>query len=267
MDNPLQEGINLVDDGDSTNIKRRILVEEFTGHYCTNCPQGAAEVKRLLEVYGSQIVPVSIHSDPSFANPHVNGNGDPVHFIGGVAAYSTDFRTTEGDLYYNTFGVSGIPKALISRTNNGEASSLGQWETNILAILNDEAKAEINIETSYNTSSKQVTINVETEWLLDGGSDTYRIQVYIVEDHVTDWQLNAGVDIPDYDHRHVLRAVVNSAWGDPLNNPSSAGNKETKSYSYTLANGWNEDNCEVVAFVYKESPNYEVIQANIEHVK
>jgi hypothetical protein len=255
IDHPLQEGNVIVEEGDSTVVKRRILIEEFTGHYCTNCPQGAAEVKRLSNVYGDQVIPVSIHSDPTFAVPHT-----------GSGSYETDFRTPDGDIYYTTFGVNGIPKALISRIDGGSVSSLGQWENKLLLIKDTPPLAEVTIETSYNTTTRKVTANIETEWLLDGGSDNYKLQVYIIEDHITDWQLNNGVDIPNYDHRHVLRAVVNTTWGETISSKSK-GSKDNKSYTYTLAGNWNEDNCEVVAFVYKESPNYEVIQANIHHVK
>jgi hypothetical protein len=255
IDHPLQEGNIIVDNGDTTVVKRRVLIEEFTGHYCTNCPQGAVEAHRLDSVYGEQVIPVSIHSDPTFAVPHT-----------GSGSYETDFRTPDGDIYYSTFGVNGIPKALISRLDGGSVSSLGQWESKVLSIIDTSPLAEVTIETSYNTTTRQVTANIKTEWLLNGGSDNYRLQVYLIEDHITDWQLNNGVDIPNYDHRHVLRAVINTTWGEAISS-STQGSKDNKSYTYTLAGNWNEDNCEIVAFVYKESPNYEVIQANIHHVK
>ena len=36
IDHPLQEGDLIVDDGDTSVVKRRILMEEFTGHFCSN---------------------------------------------------------------------------------------------------------------------------------------------------------------------------------------------------------------------------------------
>jgi len=255
VDNPLQDSASITNDT-STVVKRRILLEEFTGHYCTNCPQGAAEASRLVGVYGSQLIPVSIHSDPSFAVPHT-----------GAGSYETDFRTASGDIYYSTWGVNGIPKGIVSRVNNAAPTSLGQWESEIIALKDLDPLAEVSITTSYNTGTREVTANIDTEWLLDGGSGTnYKLQVYIIEDHIVDWQLDNGVDISNYDHRHVLRAVVNTTWGETIAT-STQGSTDSKSYTYTLDAGWDEDHCEIVAFVYKEGPDYEVIQANIEHVK
>lgn len=256
IDHPLQEGNIIVDDGDTTVVKRRILMEEFTGHFCSNCPQGAAEMQRLVDVYGEQIIPVSLHAgNITFNAPHT-----------GAGSYETDFRTPAGNDYATTFQPFGLPSGMVSRLNGATAIPFAQWESELLSIKDTPPLAEVTIETSYNNTTRVVTADIETEWLLDGGSDNYKLQVYIIEDHITDWQLDGSTDVPDYDHRHVLRGAVNTTWGEAINS-TVQGSKDNKSYTYTLAGNWNEDNCEIVAFIYKEGPDYEVIQANIHHVK
>ena len=47
---------------------------------------------------------------------------------------------------------------------------------------------------------------------------------------------------------------------------TTSGTTDTQSFNYTLDPTWVEANCEVVAFIYKEGPDYEVMQANIENV-
>ena len=41
---------------------RVVLLEEFTGHTCTVCPDGAREVERLLDVYGDSLIAVGVHA-------------------------------------------------------------------------------------------------------------------------------------------------------------------------------------------------------------
>ena len=238
-------------------VVRRILMEEYTGHYCTNCPEGSTEMQRLVGVYGDQIIPVSLHAgDVTFNEPHT-----------GSGSYETDFRTPAGDAYAIQFPPNGLPKGLVSRKNAGEGFQVGQWESEFLALKDDTPLAETTIVNTYNAATREVTIDLETEWLLDGGlGTTYKIQVGIIEDHIIDWQLDGSTNVPDYDHRHVFRGAVNNVWGETVST-TSQGSKDTKSYTYTLNAGWNADNCEVVAFIYKDSPNYEIMQANIKYVK
>jgi thiol-disulfide isomerase/thioredoxin len=249
---------------------RKIIIEEFTGHTCTACPAAAIELQRLVDVYGDQIIPVAIHAgDQSFNEPRVLPDGSPATYINGVAAYTTDFRTADGNTYASKFGITGngLPKGIISRQNGGVGTTPSQWESEILAIKDIPQIADIEITTVYDSTSRVVTADIAINWLTNTVSgNNYRLQVYLIEDHITDWQLNAGVDIPDYDHRHVFRGAINATWGEAINATAQA-TTTSKSYSYSLDTEWNQDNCEIVAFIYKESPDYEVMQANIEHVK
>ena len=243
--------------GDDTTIARRILMEEFTGHYCTNCPQGADEMARLVGVYGKQIIPISLHAgDQTFNEPHP-----------GSGKYETDFRTPAGNAYAIQFQPFGLPSGMVSRESTGTAIPFSQWEAKIITLKDLAPIAEITINTTYNSGTREVSIDIETEWLLDGGSTDYKLQVYIIEDHIIDWQLNGSTDVANYEHRHVFRGAINTTWGEAITTATTQGSKDNKSYTKILNAGWNEDNCEIVAFIYKQGPDYEVMQANIEHVK
>lgn len=249
IDDPIENGV--VNNPDDSTAKRRILIEEFTGQLCTYCPDGAREIERLVSVYGSQLIPVSIHAG-SFADPN---NGAP-----------DDFRTADGNTYNTTFGVSSYPAAAVSRLNNAAISGKNQWETDIISIKDDAPMAEITISNTYNNSNRNVDISVDVEWLLDGNqSSNYKLQVYVIEDHIVAYQLDNGTGVNNYNHRHMLRGAVNGTWGDAITT-TTAGTTENFSLSTTLNASWDENNCEIVAFIYIEGPDYEVIQANIEPV-
>ena len=47
------------------HVARAVLIEDFTGQRCVNCPNAVAEIERLQEAYGEEnVIAVGIHSGP-----------------------------------------------------------------------------------------------------------------------------------------------------------------------------------------------------------
>ncbi len=242
VDNPVNPVTN------QTTGDRKILIEEFTGQLCTFCPDGAREIERLDSIYEGQIIAVSIHAG-AFADP---ANGAP-----------NDFRTTAGTEYNNTFGVISWPAATISRRNNAAVLGQSQWETEIGVIKDLEPEVDISITTAYDSTSREVSITVLTEWLKDGDQEAvYNVQLFVTENHVIAGQLDNGVWKPNYSHEHMLRGAINGTWGTNLTNGTLEGTLESNKFDYTLDPTWKAKDCKIIAFVYKVGPNYEVVQAN-----
>ena len=42
--------------------RRAVLLEEFTGQMCTNCPEAQRRISSMKEQYGDQLVVVGIHA-------------------------------------------------------------------------------------------------------------------------------------------------------------------------------------------------------------
>lgn len=233
--------------------KRYVVVEEFTGFKCPNCPDGAAEIKRLDSIYGKALLPVSIHSNV-FAKPDSS------------TVFKTDFRTPEGNDYDQTFLVGFYPSAMISRKIVGGEKVLpkGSWQSTIVSIINSPAFADIDLVNLYNDSLKKLNITAKIKWLSSSPA-SYKLLVYLIEDHIYDWQKVGSIDIQNYDHRHVLRKALNGTWGIQLSS-SNAGDTSSFQFSATLIPAWKSADCEVVAYMYN-SANYEIIQANEAKVK
>ena len=72
------------------NVSRAVLIEDFTGQLCVNCPNANDAIHQLQEQYGdSNVIAVGIHSGPR----GFKGNS---RFVG--------LATTLGDEYYTHFG-------------------------------------------------------------------------------------------------------------------------------------------------------------------
>jgi hypothetical protein len=233
--------------------KRFVLVEEFTGHHCNNCPESAEFIEELRSTRGNAMISVSIHSGV-FAEP---SDGDK---------FTTDFRTPAGDTYDQDFEVLSYPRAMISRKKIGDNLAIreNQWEAEIDAILNTNAVADIEIRNllgDKNAIESRIIIN----WLIDV-DEPLNLQLFFIEDKVIDWQEDrrqTPIAVPDYEHRHVLRQAINGTFGQTLDNKLT-NTSDTVTVSYPIpANVINIENCAVVAFIFKPGPEeYEVLQVN-----
>src|ERR1700741_709431 len=78
--------------GNNSNIiYRKVLVEDYTGHKCGNCPAAADVLKDLETQYAGKIVPLAIHAG-FFANTNTQ--------------YPTNFANADGNAYDTQFGIS-----------------------------------------------------------------------------------------------------------------------------------------------------------------
>lgn len=239
-------------------VKRNILLEEFTGEKCPNCPAGALEVEHLDSVYGNQLIDIEIHAG-YFATP--DGSGD----------FTADYRTTAGTTYNSTFGVGSYPSGMVSRIQQGGIYPLtkNQWDGAIQSIKDDAPIVKININNTYDSGSRQLTSKITSNWL-QTGTTTYKLEVYITEDHLVSPQQDGANTVQNYDHRHVLRGTLNGTWGDSLL-ATNQGDSDIKTYNYTLPSTWNDANCSIIAYIYDADPNspnyYEIYQVSKATVK
>jgi len=246
---------------DST-AHRKVLVEEFTGHFCGNCPQSSIYLSDTLKaLYNHCLVIVSIHAN-WFANvcPNAPCPGDQK-----PGSFTTDFTCSTGDAWYSFFGITGNPLGLVNRIDfptNKQVKSVGDWAPDIAAQVATKAQANLKISNNYNSLSRNLSTTITTD-VLENLQGNYHLQVVLTEDSITDWQIWYG-HTPEYDssyvHRHVLRDAVNTTWGESIVSGSAAGGATiTKNYLYSISNKWNADYCNIVAFIYNDDTK-EVIQ-------
>jgi len=235
----------------------KVLIEEFTGAQCTNCPIGHRKLAELASVYGDSIVVVSIHAG-EFARPNAN------------KGYPTDFRTAAGEELNTRFRVFAYPAAVIDRSKiDGTSFVVGvqNWGSAIARQLQLSTPIAIETHAALDTVSNQLAITVRIQCTQDIGYPL-NIGYYIVEDSVVAPQLDNGVYIPDYIHRHVLRDAPLGAYGEALiSSQAPAGTQLTRTFTYNLGDQrWNRQHLEVVVFVTRPEPEYSVVQCNKSHI-
>ena len=232
-----------IDEGDRliyvkpAEVGRAILIEDFTGQRCINCPTGTEIINSIVETYGEDnVIAVGIHSGPlGFA-----GNSKTVGLM-----------TDTGNEYYTRWDKEnkmGQPWVIFNRKTSPD-SHYNNWAAMVGTIISEKANLSVKIANAYDAATRTLTTTVGADGV--NGTVNGKLQVWIVEDGVPALQMMPdGSANKEYIHNHVFRAAVNGTWGEDVT--VKEGETTTKQYQYVLPEAWNADNIAVVAFVYND---------------
>ncbi|MCF8244877.1 MAG: Omp28-related outer membrane protein [Saprospiraceae bacterium] len=237
---------------------RQVIIEEFTGVRCVQCPGGSAFIQDLLAIHGQQLIAVSIHAG-DFSTPY--------------SASLYDFRTEEGNQLLSYLDEPfGFPSAVVDRKLFTGQFDLqlgqGDWAGFIASEMAIAPKVRIGIEPGFNAGTRKLTADVTIYVDEAITAPDVRLSIMLTENNIRDLQItpSSSTPIPDYNHRHVLRDMLTQYNGDPISEPLSQGAEITRSFSFTMPADWKEENCEVIAIVSLAGASKEVLQAHQVHV-
>ena len=229
---------------------KTVLVEDFTGVSCPNCPDGARiiESTRTTPELKARIIPLAVHS-VGFDNLHPGS--------------TYQFKTEKGQLMQDDVGdLFSKPAAAINRTISPESStrfyeSKETWPNFIDEELNRPSEMNMTMELEYNASSRVVSFEVTYIPVLDINTPL-NITAVIAESGMIDPQTdNSGV-VEEFVHNHVLREVITAATGDVLGNSFTKGQIYTHDFSFTIPpedGWWVAENCEIIVFINEFTPD------------
>lgn len=229
------------------DVYRKVLIEEFTGHRCTNCPAGHQILDQLHQQYGDTLVTIGIHYG-SLAKP-----------LGSLFSY--DFRTEPGNAIGADYGIDAIPAAIVNMVYESGGWPRSQWANVIRDVDRSQVVAAIQLINEYNADSKVLKANAKVT-LLKEYSNPLQLALYLVEDGIVKPQKDGNQDIEDYVHNHVLRASLNGAFGMVLNDGNTFNVGESATFASSVdmsATDWNPNNCYVVAVLFNPTVR-EVVQ-------
>jgi hypothetical protein len=229
---------------------RKVLLEDYTGQKCPNCPEAAELAHSLQTIYGDQLIILTVHAG-YYSIPSATGE------------FTADYRTTEGNDLNSYFGFYAYPSGMVDRTEYKGSRVLfkDDWEGAVAAQVDLPAQAVITMTNEYNASDRKLTCALETTFLEDL-TGTFNICVFITESGIVSPQQTETGIVQDYVHNHVLRASMNGTWGDLVGGDGTAvaNMKLSDQFELTLDQAWNEANCNVIAFIIN-TETQEVIQA------
>ena len=212
-------------------VNRAVLIEDFTGQRCVNCPTAVSEIERLQQQYGEDnVIAVGIHSGPLAL-----WNSDRL----------TGLRTELGDTYYNHWQIEAEPSGLINR--KGGVALHTQWQTMVHNALQEPSPLNLSLDCRLSASGE---LSVEVKGVAHQPVKGH-LQLWLTEDSIVapqmmpDGQMNSS-----FVHNHVLRMAVNGDWGTPVD--WQPGQEYLLPFSATLEAGWIPNHLSLVTFVYDD---------------
>jgi hypothetical protein len=243
--NPLGQSEQPVD-----STARKVLIEEFTGVRCVNCPAGTAEVLRLQEQYQGQVIAVALHAG-SFAQPYPDSR--------------LDFRIPEtASLLTYLKSPLGYPSAVVNRRLfDGERDlqlSKSLWPVFVEEEASRPAEVRLELLVQYDDADREVFVEVAMTALEEITVEPLKISVMLVEDRVADVQLTPEGKQSDYVHRHNLRDMLTAFNGNGINGGLPLAETTNRNYFYTLSPEWRAEECAIIAFVHLDGEVKDVLQ-------
>lgn len=208
---------------------RTMLIEEFTGQRCTNCPDGHVAINNLLHsaALGDSIIAVGIHASTLALDPPMG------------------LRIPEGEEYYKNFGSPALPTAILNRQT--EPLQVDLWTSNINRLIIVPTPYTVRAEATLSPDGKTIDIKVG----MSAGDDySGNLQVWVTENDIIAYQLDHGKNIMSYEHNHVLRGVVNGIDGEAVSLKKDI--PDYLQYTQTVEENWVPENLEIVAFLYNK---------------
>ena len=248
--------IDTIMEWDTVNPVRKVLLEDYTGHKCVNCPEAAVIAHNLEELYLGKLIVMAIHAG-TWAIPSASGD------------FTADYTSPASEAWNVDFGInSSDPAGMVNRKDFGSGKVLGKesWSASVSQVIDQSPDAFIVINNNFTPSTRLLSSTVYTKFL-NPLTGTYKISLCIVEDSLHSAQKNNNSSVGtvpiiyNYLFMHVLRGAINGSYGEVLTSSINTSHTYLDRFTYILKSTWIPKNCWMYAFVYKDDTK-EIIQIN-----
>jgi hypothetical protein len=234
---------------------KQVLLEEFTGHLCVNCPEAAKLAHELAVSLNHNLIIYTIHSGV-FAEVQNNN------------VFNTDLSSEPGDRIYDDFQIFANPMAMINRLPYNGLYQIfkDDWTAAVTAEIEKPNIANMLVSNTFFPGQRTVKVEVSSDFntQIEGA---VKLAVFIVEDSIVSPQLNnnpelGGDTLFNYVHRNVLRANITPTYGVLLgdNGNVTPGEIYEKDFTFAIDNDWVAKNCRIIAYIGKDDPTRNLVE-------
>jgi hypothetical protein len=220
VDNPYYFVDPVPKDSLSAESFKKVLLEDFTGIRCNNCPEATRKAEEIAASKRHRLIVMSIHAG------HLAAPAAP--------PFTLDLRCPEGNAYYNDFKITGNPKGLINRVQRSTGIfeySLPDWKDAIESELEIPITFKLKVEGALTEDGSTINAKITYSATIEADVD-YNLLVFLVEDGIVGVQKDDyGNPIWDYVFHNVLRETLHgdAYYGIPIKKPV-AGVENTYSF-------------------------------------
>lgn len=232
---------------------KNIVIEEFTGVQCLNCPTGHAILEDLKTQNPGRVIGVSLHS---------NFQDDSYPSTKQVLT-SEEAQQIENYLVFPGYKPNGGVNRKYSdaATPTSLCVDYFNWQGYVNTELTATAPVNIILQKTYDVLSRELTIDVELHYT-QNLTEKNKLSIFLLEDSIVTSQLkpNNSVD-SNYVHENIFRTAVTEVLGDRITNTPTAGMVVKRIYKTKALNAlWKPEHLKVAVFVHKYENSKEILQ-------
>lgn len=230
---------------------KTVLIKDFTGVRCVNCPAAAETAHELQHQLGEdRVIILSVHAG----------------FLAQPMGQFPDFTTEEGTIWYNNHDSNPLFAVDHVALTDGNTLNVEQIDAPVAAALNEVQLFDILTYATYDESSRRLSVENHFYPMGDGDGNYYAT-VCLVEDSIVGWQTVPGGLDREYMFRNVFRGTLNGVDGQQVSvGPFYVEDSFTSTCSIEIDSTYNADQCYVLTYIY----NYEdgkILHSVMEKVK
>ncbi len=211
-----------------------VLLEDYTGVKCVNCPAAAEIASNLQAQYGEHLIVLGVHPKSALQSP---AGGFP------------DFRTDDGNEWNNYFNISAYPTGTVNRQ---AAIGSASWATEVSNAIDGDAPVRLIVKSEYDDATRELKLSIHSKFLQDIASDDVRLTICMMENNIIGKQVTSDGVVDDYVHRHVFRGTADGlTWGRVLSSAESisAGSNFITNMKFTVNEDYNAEEFYIVALI------------------
>ena len=242
----------IVEGGDVEPTGKMVLIKDFTGARCVNCPAAAEYAHNLQhQLDEDHIFIMSVHAG----------------FLAQPMGQFPNFLTDEGTEWYNNHDSNPLFTVDHVALTDGNSLKVEQIDTPVVTALDEEQSFEIVIGRQFDPTSRQLQVNIQAVSLTDRDGHFF-ITACLVEDNIVGWQIIPGGTDKEYVFHNVFRGTLNGAYGESFED-HHVDSDDTFSISYNteINADYNADECYVVVYVYDRNQGDKILQTAVKKIK
>ncbi len=166
---------------------KRVVIEEYTGKSCGNCPLGILAMEKIEATYPGRVVPVILkcyESDPLGTNvqgyaSYLDANAAPMGIVNRSMEWTSPMLSSDNFYYYSASQVG----------EDIESSEL--WYDQVTVALQTLADCDITIgDIYYSAASRSFTAPVTVRYAMNASQLSLKLFGVILEDNLSSRQRN-----------------------------------------------------------------------------